>query len=241
MTLRPQLTIVFDNVPGRPDLTPLWGFAAVIRIGDRTLLFDTGSNGRVLLKNMAAIGLAPAAIDLIFLSHPHWDHLGGLDSLLELNERATVVVHQGFSTHRIADLRTLCGELAVVGAHSLEIAPGIYSTGLLAGEPPEHAMLLDVGGVTAAISGCAHPGMARIIAEARHVLGKPVGWAIGGFHMMDSDTATIADTIRALRDLGVTDVLPTHCTGSAGMAAFRAAYRECCHIGGVGREIALAR
>ncbi|WP_373507395.1 MBL fold metallo-hydrolase [Thiocapsa sp.] len=99
MTPPPRLAILFDNEPGLPGLTSLWGFAALIRVGGRTILFDTGSNGRVLLKNMAALGLAAESLDLLFLSHIHWDHIGGWDSILELNPRATVVVHT-FSASR---------------------------------------------------------------------------------------------------------------------------------------------
>ena len=63
------MTIVFDNYPGLPGLATLWGFAAVIQTPGVTVLFDTGSNGRVLLKNMAALNLSPESIDLLFLSH----------------------------------------------------------------------------------------------------------------------------------------------------------------------------
>ena len=93
----PRMTIVFDNYPGGPGLENLWGFAALLRLDGQSILFDTGSNGRALLRNMAALGLSPGSVDLIFLSHPHWDHMGGLDSVLELSPRARVVVHEGFS------------------------------------------------------------------------------------------------------------------------------------------------
>jgi glyoxylase-like metal-dependent hydrolase (beta-lactamase superfamily II) len=123
MTTRPHLTILFDNEPGLPGLTSLWGFAALVRLEGRTVLFDTGSNGRVLLRNMAALGLSPESVDLLFLSHPHWDHMGGLDSFLELNPGVTVALHDGFSKHLIHDLRSLCGELIVIGADAPASVP----------------------------------------------------------------------------------------------------------------------
>jgi 7,8-dihydropterin-6-yl-methyl-4-(beta-D-ribofuranosyl)aminobenzene 5'-phosphate synthase len=85
MAISPRMTILFDNYPGLPGLEALWGFAAVFQMPRLTVLFDTGSNGRVLLRNMADLGIEPASIDLLFLSHPHWDHMGGLDSVLDLN------------------------------------------------------------------------------------------------------------------------------------------------------------
>jgi len=235
-----HLRILFDNYPGVPGLTSLWGFAALIRASERTILFDTGSNGRVLLKNMAALELAPGSVDWVFLSHPHWDHIGGLDSFLEVHPSATVVVHEGFSKHLIRDLRTLCAELIVVGPNPRSLAPGIFSTGMLDSAPPEQAMVIDSDGITAVISGCAHPGMERIVERAMGLLGRKVDWAIGGFHLMYADAAAIAESIRALKGLGIEYVVPTHCTGDAAKAAFQRAYRTRCIDGGVGREVDLA-
>ena len=241
MTSHPYLRILFDNYPGSPGLTSLWGFAALIQAGGRSILFDTGSNGRVLLKNMAALELSPASVDLVFLSHSHWDHIGGLDSVLEVNPAVTVVVHEGFSKHLIRDLRTLCAESIVVGAEPRPLAPGIFSTGMLDSEPSEQAMVVDTGGVTAAISGCAHPGMGRVVERAVSILGEKIDWAIGGFHLMYADAAAIAATIRALQGLGVDYVLPTHCTGDAAKAAFQRTYGTRCIDGGVGRAVDMRR
>lgn len=235
----PSITILFDNEAGTPGLKSLWGFAALIRAAGRTTLFDTGSNGRVLLQNMAALSLDPGSVDLLFLSHPHWDHTGGLDSFLELNPEATLVLHEGFSKHLIQDLQGLCRELVVVGPEPRRLAPGIFSTGMLDSQPPEQGMAIDTGDVTAAISGCAHPGMERIVGRCGSLFGRPVDWAIGGFHLMYADAAEIDRTIRALQDLGVNYVVPTHCTGDAAKAAFLRAFGARCLEGGVGREIQL--
>jgi 7,8-dihydropterin-6-yl-methyl-4-(beta-D-ribofuranosyl)aminobenzene 5'-phosphate synthase len=139
----------------------------------------------------------------------------------------------------IEDLRSLCGRLIVVGAEPRVLAPGIFSTGMFDSQPPEQAMVIDVGNVTAAISGCAHPGMAPIIERATSLLGKPVDWAIGGFHLMYADAAAIGRTICSLQDLGVGCVVPTHCTGDAAKIAFRRSFKARCLEGGVGREIPL--
>lgn len=240
MATAPRVTIVFDNRPGLSGCSSQWGFAALIETEDKTILFDTGSNGRTLLKNMAALGCAVHAVDLIFLSHPHWDHMGGLDSVLEMNAGVEVVLNQSFSAHLIRDLRPQCREVVVVGVQPRRLAPGVFSTGQLESQPPEHGLVLEFGGVTAAIAGCAHAGMERIVERGVAVLERPIQWAIGGFHLTGADSAEIARCVRALQDLGVTDVVPTHCTGDAARAAFKRAYGERCKTGGVGRVLELS-
>lgn len=235
----PRMTIVFDNYPRGPGLENLWGFAALLRLDGRSILFDTGSNGRALLRNMAALGLSPESLDLIFLSHPHWDHVGGLDSVLELAPRARLALHEGFSKHLIHDLRGQCAELLVVGSEPRELAPGIWSTGLLDSDPPEHAMVIDTGSVTAAITGCAHPGIGAIVDRAGRVTGKPVQWAIGGFHLMYAGPAEIHGAAETLQGLGVERVVPTHCTGDQARAAFRQAFGPGYIDGGVGAKITI--
>jgi len=233
------MTIVFDNYPGVPGLESLWGFAALLRLGGQTILFDTGSNGRALLRNMAALGLTAESVDLVFLSHPHWDHTGGLDSVLELAPRTRLVVHEGFSKHLIHDLRDQCAELIVVGPDPMELAPGVWSTGLIDSEPPEHAMVIDTGGVTAAITGCAHPGIAPIVQHVGRMTGRRIHWAIGGFHLMDAGDSRIRGTVETLRGLGVERVVPTHCTGDQARAAFRQAFGAGYIRGGVGTELTI--
>lgn len=63
-------------------LTPVNAF--LVKIGGRTVLVDTGmgpqpdGSGGHLASRLAAAGVAPAEVDLILLTHFHFDHVGGL-------------------------------------------------------------------------------------------------------------------------------------------------------------------
>jgi 7,8-dihydropterin-6-yl-methyl-4-(beta-D-ribofuranosyl)aminobenzene 5'-phosphate synthase len=217
----------------------LWGFAVVIRSPRFNILFDTGSNGRVLLKNMSALGYSPQDMDMLFLSHPHWDHIGGLDSVLELNPEMTVVVHEGFSKHLISDLRNQCAELVVVGTEPISLGQDIHSSGMLQSDAAEQALILQCGDCAAVISGCAHPGMDQLVRRARDIIGRRIDYAIGGFHLMYANARGIKHTIAELQALGVQHVVPTHCTGDTAREAFRLAYGKHFMEGGVGRRILL--
>ncbi|GAB0147901.1 MBL fold metallo-hydrolase [Marichromatium gracile] len=235
-----DLTILFDNHDPAGGPRTLWGFAALVRVNGQRLLFDTGSNGPALLRGMRAQGVDPATLDQVFLSHQHWDHIGGLDAVLDANPGVSCVLHDGFSAHLVEDIDGLCGELIVVGAEPRELAPGVSSTGRLEGPPDEQALVIDTGAGIALVSGCAHPGIETLVARARALADAPVRWVIGGLHLMRAESVEIAATVTALRDLGVEWVLPTHCTGAAGVAACQRLYGGHALGGGIGARVDFA-
>jgi 7,8-dihydropterin-6-yl-methyl-4-(beta-D-ribofuranosyl)aminobenzene 5'-phosphate synthase len=49
----------------------------------RTMLFDVGPYGDVWVDNADRLGVDLATIDVVFLSHWHWDHSGGLPVAIE--------------------------------------------------------------------------------------------------------------------------------------------------------------
>lgn len=89
---RITFTVVFDNRPFRKGLESSWGYSCLIRGTQKTILFDTGGDGRILLGNMKKMGIDLSMLDMIFLSHKHWDHAGGLKSVLEANNSPSVFV-----------------------------------------------------------------------------------------------------------------------------------------------------
>ena len=91
-----RITVLYDNNPGRAGLEVGWGFSCILRGSAKTILFDTGGVGSVLLRNMGNLGISPGEVDVIVLSHVHRDHVGGLTTLLARNSNVSVYVPLSF-------------------------------------------------------------------------------------------------------------------------------------------------
>ena len=79
-----KLTVVYDNDLYRKDigLQSDWGFSCLIESKDDKILFDTGTNGEILLNNIKKLNIDPFKINKIVISHEHKDHNGGLQTLI---------------------------------------------------------------------------------------------------------------------------------------------------------------
>ncbi|MFU2488200.1 MBL fold metallo-hydrolase [Thauera sp. WH-1] len=103
-----------DSGYGRPQL------AAVHVVVDqgRAAIVDTGSNASVprVLGALAALGVAPEAVDWVVLTHIHLDHAGGAGSLMCALPQARLVVHPRGLRHMIDPSRLWEATCAVYGA-----------------------------------------------------------------------------------------------------------------------------
>jgi 7,8-dihydropterin-6-yl-methyl-4-(beta-D-ribofuranosyl)aminobenzene 5'-phosphate synthase len=58
-----------------------WGYAALVEVDGRKILFDTGAHPEVVLKNAKALGIDLSDVQEVVISHHHDDHTGGLLAL----------------------------------------------------------------------------------------------------------------------------------------------------------------
>ncbi|HWR25601.1 MAG TPA: MBL fold metallo-hydrolase [Methanosarcina sp.] len=172
-----RLTVLYDNKAAE-GFTGSWGFAALVETESETLLFDTGWDGILLLKNMQKLNINPGDIKKLILSHQHWDHIGGLPELLAINRDLEIYVPASFSENLKNEIKKRATLVEV--KETLEISRGIRSTGELGDKVKEQALILDTGEGSYILTGCAHPGLASIL-DSAHVCGKVKG-ILGGLH-----------------------------------------------------------
>ena len=231
-----QMTIVYDNHSFKEDLEKDWGFSCFIKGFEKSILFDTGKNGHILLSNMEKLGIRPEEIDLVFLSHAHKDHTDGLDILLTKNSKMEVWLPEFFSSSFKESIKS-AGATVVEVENSQKICEGAYTTGVIPGWIKEQSLILDTDKGLIVVTGCAHPRIVKIIFTAKKLLEKRIHMVFGGFHLAGFLDAEIEEITARFRALGVEKVGPCHCSGDKCRIIFAKEYQNDFIKNGAGKEI----
>jgi 7,8-dihydropterin-6-yl-methyl-4-(beta-D-ribofuranosyl)aminobenzene 5'-phosphate synthase len=214
-----RITVLYDNTVHQAGLKADWGFSCLVETigeGRAPILFDTGMKGSILLANMETLGVDPMSIEEVFISHGHFDHVGGLSGFLTVNKDVTVYVPN--SIRRVQGISRL-----VPVSGPLKIHENIFSTGELDSIEQSMAIRMEKGIVV--ITGCSHPGLARILAAASE-FGRVYG-VVGGLHGFSE--------YELVKDLAL--ICPLHCTQNT--RELKALYPEKYIDGGVGKIIVI--
>jgi 7,8-dihydropterin-6-yl-methyl-4-(beta-D-ribofuranosyl)aminobenzene 5'-phosphate synthase len=89
MSRNTSIICLIENTVNKTGLVAEHGFSLYIETDSRKLLFDTGQSG-LFIQNAKKLGIDIADVDILVLSHGHYDHTGGLNAFLEMNQKATV-------------------------------------------------------------------------------------------------------------------------------------------------------
>lgn len=105
-----KIVIVFDNRVIDSKLLADHGFSCLIELNNKKMLLDTGGNTAKFFYNIGVLGIDPRTIDIIVISHNHWDRVDSLSALLSINLNSKVY-------------------LPSYTLKPLEVAPGVWFTG----------------------------------------------------------------------------------------------------------------
>ncbi|HUG12295.1 MAG TPA: MBL fold metallo-hydrolase [Opitutaceae bacterium] len=134
-----------------------WGFAALVEVDGRRILFDTGAREDLVLKNTQTLRINLSDVPEVILSHNHWDHVGGLmrlrRSVQHENPGALARTHVGEGIFlsrgpsdrggdenemiRIRPEYEATGGEFVVHSGPVQIHPGVWLTGPVPRKHPE--------------------------------------------------------------------------------------------------------
>ncbi len=233
-----NITVIYDNNPLKEGLGTSWGFSCLITGTEKTILFDTGGDGPLLLENMKKLAIEPNSIELIVLSHEHWDHVGGMEMFLEKNHDVSVYVPESFPQD-FKEMVTTSGAKIVETQKPAEICRGVYSTGQLGTSIKEQGLIIRTDKGVILITGCAHPGIVKMTRKTKEIFNEQILFVMGGFHLSAASKSQIEEIINAFKDLKVEYAAPCHCSGDNARALFAEQFGEKYLNIGVGRVIAI--
>lgn len=84
-----KVVTLLENDSPRKDLKSAHGLSMYIEANNHKILFDLGPNN-YYLKNAKTLGIDLSQVDILIISHGHFDHGKGLDKFLKINKKATV-------------------------------------------------------------------------------------------------------------------------------------------------------
>ena len=223
-----KIKILYDKNTINENLYTGWGVSFLI--GDR-LLFDTGENGQWLIHNMKNLNMDLNQLEVVVISHDHWDHAGGLWKILKRNGNLKVYACPNFGNDFKERVNGLGGEL-IENKNVAEIEQDIYITGEIPGEyaghfMPEQSLIVKTKNGITVITGCSHPGIVKILEKVKEKFPQENLYSVfGGFHLKDNSKSDIINVVKKFIEMKVEKAEPTHCSGRETEEIFKKEYGE---------------
>jgi len=87
-----RATVLYDAFGDAVGLKKDWGFAALVEVSGKRILFDTGNDAGTFAANVRALKIDLKTLDFVVISHRHSDHTSGLGFLLRANPTVKIYV-----------------------------------------------------------------------------------------------------------------------------------------------------
>jgi 7,8-dihydropterin-6-yl-methyl-4-(beta-D-ribofuranosyl)aminobenzene 5'-phosphate synthase len=216
-----EILPLYENAALDEDYQTGHGVSYLVRTDQTALLMDLGMNETnsspsVLENNMQKLGLTWDDINIIFISHNHPDHTGGVAWWQKgsLSPGLTQPDWTGKSVYVPVKL-AYPGLSPQVSSQAQAIAPGLATLGVLPFQEVsvfalinpvgyEQTLAVNVQGQgIVLITGCGHPGLQAIVTRAEALLDQPVIGIVGGLHYGNRTAQDLADELAFLRQRNI--------------------------------------
>lgn len=146
MSKRFHISILAENTAYRTHYSE-WGFSVLIEdlLNNKKFLFDTGHSGTCVLKNAQDLKKDLTYLDGVILSHGHYDHVYGLEKVLENSKPTIIFAHPEIFNERYSvkndkmnytgmrvtknDIEKIYNCQMCLSKEFLQIVPSLYMTG----------------------------------------------------------------------------------------------------------------
>jgi 7,8-dihydropterin-6-yl-methyl-4-(beta-D-ribofuranosyl)aminobenzene 5'-phosphate synthase len=234
-----EIRVIYDNTSARDGIQEDWGFSAVATLRVQRVLFDSGTKPGLFLENLKKLEVEPSSLQAALISHEHRDHRSGIYKLFPSVPRLPIYFLDSFESSAWDEASAIAMRPERV-REPRRLAPGIHSSGLVAGEPDEQAMVLETRGGIVMLVGCSHPGVVKMVETVKRIHGaRAIRLLLGGFHMFRQTAEQIQPQVERLKELGVERIMPAHCTGELAHGLLRKAFGDGYSGAGAGRIVRL--
>ncbi|MCL6593043.1 MAG: MBL fold metallo-hydrolase [Alicyclobacillus sp.] len=206
-----------------------WRTGSYVILDEQVTLIETGSarSHAALLAGLRALGLSPADLAYVVVTHVHLDHAGGAGALMAVAPHAQLLVHPRGARHMVDPVRLWTGARAVYGEQlealfgSVQPVPAERVQAMQDGErlqlgrreltfydAPGHAKHHMV--VLDPLADALYAGDALGIRYRSGYTGWPFEWVMPSTSPVDFDPEAVRRTVEKLRPLPFTWVYHTH-------------------------------
>ncbi|MCF8299397.1 MAG: MBL fold metallo-hydrolase [Saprospiraceae bacterium] len=241
-----QLSVLTENTANGRFVAE-HGLSYLIQQDETTLLFDSGYSD-VFLKNAKALNIDLSEVEIVVLSHGHWDHGNGLKHLKNkklichpyafikryrkldntfvgldcdfFNLQKKFKIVNTTKPYKISESIFFLGEIPRINSFESKTTSFVDAHGTDDFIPDDSALAVISNDELIVVSGCDHSGICNIVEYAKKISGiNKIRAVMGGFHLSENNSQT-QKTIDYFKTQNIESIMPSHCTGLPVLARF---------------------
>jgi len=234
-----KIITLIENTTCNPAILSEHGLSQYIETNSHHILFDTGASD-AFYHNADTMGIDLKSVDVMILSHGHYDHSGGVMCFASQNPDADIYMHKHADESHWNQNKYIGIDTEILNLHNLHIAEDnlkiddtlslfsdIRGTRLL---PPgnrtifkiingeklrddflhEQNLVVEEKGKKVLFAGCAHRGIVNILDRFVEIYGTDPDYVLGGFHLMKHGDLYTDDEISLIKETA--EILAGHNT-----------------------------
>jgi len=107
-----KITVVIENNSSYPNLKSEHGLSFWLSIGDKNFIFDTGASSAAA-ANMKELALSPKDAEGLIISHGHYDHTGGIESIVGDGFDGLIYLHPDALQQKFSNSSSVARDISI--------------------------------------------------------------------------------------------------------------------------------